>query len=825
MAIHTCAAGESWQIVVLPDPSDPHTEDFDPLDNFHKVVSQGLVMALTNADFDVHDPQYLGLPNCIVEDCSHLTDQSIRQAAKTSGKEVNLALLYQNSAFKQRSRTNNEWQFVLSGRLLDLENGTQQDAFDVQGKFVAAPKNCIAQCLELWLNNHISILAQELGAVLSEKLAALPRRFSYQLQLNHFPVAELQQIDQQLKALPGYLADTLLTQERQQDQWLHQVTSRTYQYTTEQSAADLQSSLERLATEQGVNIELVYFNDRRQFVIQRGDQAYLDLYLALPLIALILLCLILFLVRAQRQKARQKIQTRVTQLHLEATTLGDNLSYVAAQEKISRALELPHNKQQTLALQLAIGQLQRGLGWLQLAYLSAPAEPIVALTLLAKARGLNPQLLQSISALEEQCRQRLNEPPPSVGAALPPTPLQLWVNTLRESSNFGALSKERKQILLKSGLSHTHNTLDELSAILLALTPDIDPTAGGADTQKMPSRLFSFTAIGLVLVVTAYGIRHVFTLPSVPTNLVSIEAISKQSTSGEVATQLSLRDNQMWQQAKALNSIEAYEQYLQIWPQGQHFISANGAIQTIQNDQHLWQQARIEDSTEAYQNYLKLASTGKFVSLARQQLAGLRAKNQQAQKLRQTLALANDYYFAQRDYPEAKHYYEQAAAMGHVDAQYQLGNMFLNALGGPQDLTQAARWYLQAANEEHAKSQAQIGFMYSKGQGLGQDYTQAVSWYRRAAQQGESHAQYNLAYCYMQGQGVAVDHQQAAFWYKKAAQQGDADAQNDLGKLYERGLGVEANIIKAKALYRQAAAQGNRVAELNLQMLANQKAR
>ena len=45
------------------------------------------------------------------------------------------------------------------------------------------------------------------------------------------------------------------------------------------------------------------------------------------------------------------------------------------------------------------------------------------------------------------------------------------------------------------------------------------------------------------------------------------------------------------------------------------------------------------------------------------------------------------------------------AALGNAGAQYNLGLMYTNGDGVPQDDTEAARWYRSAADQGHASAQ------------------------------------------------------------------------------------------------------------------------
>ncbi|KAF8947428.1 hypothetical protein BGZ52_007849, partial [Haplosporangium bisporale] len=53
-------------------------------------------------------------------------------------------------------------------------------------------------------------------------------------------------------------------------------------------------------------------------------------------------------------------------------------------------------------------------------------------------------------------------------------------------------------------------------------------------------------------------------------------------------------------------------------------------------------------------------------------------------------------------------------------------------------------WYLKAADQGHMGAQFNIGFLYDDGQGVPQDYSQAMKWYLKAADQGDMDAQLNI---------------------------------------------------------------------------------
>jgi hypothetical protein len=73
------------------------------------------------------------------------------------------------------------------------------------------------------------------------------------------------------------------------------------------------------------------------------------------------------------------------------------------------------------------------------------------------------------------------------------------------------------------------------------------------------------------------------------------------------------------------------------------------------------------------------------------------------------------------------------AEVGDAEALYDLGVMYANGRGVPEDDAEAVRWYRLAADQGNAMAQALLGARYWTGQGVPQDYVQAHMWYNLAA--------------------------------------------------------------------------------------------
>ncbi|KAG0222165.1 hypothetical protein BGW41_006158 [Actinomortierella wolfii] len=163
-----------------------------------------------------------------------------------------------------------------------------------------------------------------------------------------------------------------------------------------------------------------------------------------------------------------------------------------------------------------------------------------------------------------------------------------------------------------------------------------------------------------------------------------------------------------------------------------------------------------------------------------------------------------------------------AAEQGHVDAQYYLGWMALEGLGGiPQSDSVAVFWFRKAAEQGHLSAQNNLGWMYNNGRGVDQNYVEAVRWYRLAASQGYTEAQCNLGIMYENGLGVERNVEEAVYWYHQGAMEGNASSQFSLGIMYFYGNGVEQDDAAAMSWFYKAAEQGNKYAQCNVAWLHN----
>ena len=114
--------------------------------------------------------------------------------------------------------------------------------------------------------------------------------------------------------------------------------------------------------------------------------------------------------------------------------------------------------------------------------------------------------------------------------------------------------------------------------------------------------------------------------------------------------------------------------------------------------------------------------------------------------------------------------------------------------------------WIPSAEAGDAVAQYNLGIMYYNGKGVPQDYAEAFKWYRLAADQGDADAQYNLGFMYENGQGVLQDNVMAHMWYNIAS----ANGHDKAGEWRDEraGLMTSADISKAQAMARECMGSG-----------------
>ena len=195
-------------------------------------------------------------------------------------------------------------------------------------------------------------------------------------------------------------------------------------------------------------------------------------------------------------------------------------------------------------------------------------------------------------------------------------------------------------------------------------------------------------------------------------------------------------------------------------------------------------------------------------------------------------------YDIEKNYPTAAKYYQQALERGHTGARKDLedvfnsttisredlnsiGNMYHDAFGVERDYKEAKRWYEKSALRGHSIAYRNLGVLCEFGDGIEKNNCTAVKYYQQALDKGYREAKKDMerlfnssdisgadlnsmGMLYECGEEIKKDFNEARRWYEKAVKKSHLNAYHNLGLLYEWGSGVEKNYPAAAKYYQQA---------------------
>ncbi len=190
---------------------------------------------------------------------------------------------------------------------------------------------------------------------------------------------------------------------------------------------------------------------------------------------------------------------------------------------------------------------------------------------------------------------------------------------------------------------------------------------------------------------------------------------------------------------------------------------------------------------------------------------------------------------------------EEEALAGDREAQYELGEMYIEGVDGvDRDVAKGMDLLIQSASHGYDIAEYRLCAIYGKGEGaeVPQDSEAAIYWcYRAAALRNYKVAQHGLGLLYTRGKGafrgtdwarnttiisregvledlglldifekkeIDKNHKMAKKWFERAAMQNYPPAQIDLGFAYWKGKGVRKNRDTAISWWEKAAKENQK---------------
>jgi TPR repeat protein len=170
----------------------------------------------------------------------------------------------------------------------------------------------------------------------------------------------------------------------------------------------------------------------------------------------------------------------------------------------------------------------------------------------------------------------------------------------------------------------------------------------------------------------------------------------------------------------------------------------------------------------------------------------------------------------EKDVAAAIVYFEKAARLGNVHAQYMLGKIYLDTGSGHENAEKALAWLSKAAGNGSSLAQYALGKLYRDGEHVEKDILKAVELFTQSAEQENQYAAYALGKLYLNGEDIPKDTGAAVKWLTFSSGLGNQYAQYALAKLYLAGEDVPKDVPKAIDLLIKSANQENQFAQYRL---------
>lgn len=168
----------------------------------------------------------------------------------------------------------------------------------------------------------------------------------------------------------------------------------------------------------------------------------------------------------------------------------------------------------------------------------------------------------------------------------------------------------------------------------------------------------------------------------------------------------------------------------------------------------------------------------------------------------------------EKDVNAAIAYFEKSAKLGNVNAQYQLGKLWLET--GTGDPLQAVAWITKASDGGNAAAQYALAKFYRDGTHVEKNLQKAMELFTLSAEQKNEFAAYQLGKLYLKDEDIPKDIAAAVKWLTFSSDLGNQFAQYALAKLYLTGEDVQKDIQKAIRLFTLSAEQKNEFAAYQL---------
>lgn len=255
-------AGEQPNLLIMGEDVDRDTVPRNS--RVFKRVLNALANQLHDEGFNVFDETAVSMDDFVPGRFRRTDNEIIDVARSINRPPVDVAVIFSIYASSQQMDYTTRIRARIEGRMLNVRSGQRLGNFEVEiPRAINAPHDCNRECLLETVGKQARTLSQDLGAVLTEKLAhmadggsniAYNRRSgyiptAYTLRFNGFDARDIDGIEEYIVAFSGYRHHRpIRTNMRHAEYW----------YETDIESARLNRNLRRMLDHLGVRGRVVF---------------------------------------------------------------------------------------------------------------------------------------------------------------------------------------------------------------------------------------------------------------------------------------------------------------------------------------------------------------------------------------------------------------------------------------------------------------------------------------------------------------------------------------------------------------------------------------
>lgn len=146
------------------------------------------------------------------------------------------------------------------------------------------------------------------------------------------------------------------------------------------------------------------------------------------------------------------------------------------------------------------------------------------------------------------------------------------------------------------------------------------------------------------------------------------------------------------------------------------------------------------------------------------------------------------YYYDMKKYNKGIEYLIASANLNNIDAQYELGDIYLFGENVSKNMSKAILYFTLAANNNHKIAQYKLGLLYFYGIGINKNIIKGISLFDQSSKNGFFESDFKLGFLYQQGKYIKQDIEKSIKYYKNASSFNHSYAKNNLGVIYKMGF-------------------------------------